>query len=404
MKRFSYAMLGLPLGLFGLFYVAFAIVAGSALSFTVVGLPVLAAGLRGARLLGTLHHRLARRLLGFAGAGPTTPPTGAGFFDWLKTGLTDRAGWQAAVYLLIKAPLAVLTAGVAIFFYGYGIAGMTYPLWWKLVPIQDGHAGVPLPGNIYLDNWGRAALISSLGAGLVLAAPRMLRAVLLFDRLAIGALLGPGKLRERVRELEESRAFAVQDTATMLRRIERDLHDGAQARLVAVAMGLGDAKERLEQTNADPASRRLISKAHQDAKAAIVELRNLARGFHPPSLDSGLDVALTTLAARNAIPVELSVILPRRPPLAVETIAYFCVAELLTNVAKHSRARHATVAVRGERDRLRLVVSDDGQGGARPSGGLVGLADRARTVDGTLKVDSPPGGPTIVTVELPCGS
>jgi signal transduction histidine kinase len=213
----------------------------------------------------------------------------------------------------------------------------------------------------------------------------------------------------RVRELERSRARIVDDSAARLRQIERDLHDGAQAQMVAVAMKLGLATKKLRgmagatgQTDLERVLE-LVAAAHRGAKEAITELRDLARGIHPPVLDQGLGIALTSLAARSDLPVELVVDLPERPSAAIETIAYFCAAELLTNVAKHSGARHATLAAAHEPGLLRMRVSDDGCGGARVEarGGLAGLAERVRTVDGRLQVTSPPGGPTVVTVELP---
>jgi signal transduction histidine kinase len=213
----------------------------------------------------------------------------------------------------------------------------------------------------------------------------------------------------RVRELERSRARLVDDSAARLRRIERDLHDGAQAQMVAVAMKLGLATKKLGgmtdgtgQTDLDRVLE-LVAAAHRGAKEAITELRDLARGIHPPVLDHGLSIALTTLAARSDVPVELVVELPERPSAAIETIAYFCAAELLANVAKHSGARHATLEAVHVPGLLQLQVSDDGGGGARVEdrGGLAGLAERIRTVDGRLQLSSPPGGPTVVAVELP---
>jgi signal transduction histidine kinase len=214
---------------------------------------------------------------------------------------------------------------------------------------------------------------------------------------------------QRVGELEQSRAHLVEDSAARLRRIERDLHDGAQAQMVAVAMKLGLAREKLGGTlngTVPPDLERileLVEAAHRGAKEAIAELRDLARGIHPPELDQGLGVALTTLAGRSGLPAALVVDLPERPSTAIETIAYFCAAELLTNVAKHSGARHVTLAAVHVPGWLRVQVSDDGTGGARleERGGLAGLADRVRTVDGRLQVSSPSGGPTVVTVELP---
>ena len=218
----------------------------------------------------------------------------------------------------------------------------------------------------------------------------------------------------RVRELEQSRAHVVDDSAARLRRIERDLHDGAQAQMVAVAMKLGLAREKLGGTISGTSFAgtaqadlervlELVDAAHRGAKNAITELRDLARGIHPPALDHGLGAALATLAARSEVPVELVVDLPERPSAAIETIAYFCAAELLTNVAKHSGARHATLEVVHVPGLLRMRVSDDGRGAARleERGGLAGLADRVRTVDGRLQISSPPGGPTLVVVELP---
>jgi signal transduction histidine kinase len=216
-------------------------------------------------------------------------------------------------------------------------------------------------------------------------------------------------LPQRVRELEQSRARVVDDSATRLRQIERDLHDGAQAQMVAVAMKLGLATKKLRgmtdgagQTDLDRVLE-LVAAAHRGAKEAVAELRDLARGIHPPVLDQGLGIALTTLAARSDLPVELVIDLPERPSAAIETIAYFCAAELLANVTKHSGATHATLEAIHRSGSLRVRVSDNGSGGARVEarGGLAGLAERIKTVDGRLQVSSPPGGPTSVTVELP---
>ena len=218
----------------------------------------------------------------------------------------------------------------------------------------------------------------------------------------------------RVRELEQSRSRVVDDSAARLRRIERDLHDGAQAQMVAVAMKLGLAKEKLGGTIAGTTVAgtvqadlervlELVDAAHRGAKEAITELRDLARGIHPPVLDRGLGAALATLATRSDPPVEVVVDLPERPSASIETIAYFCAAELLANVAKHSGARHATLEAVYAGGMLRVRVSDDGTGGARleARGGLAGLAGRVRTVDGRLQISSPPGGPTVIAVELP---
>jgi signal transduction histidine kinase len=216
-------------------------------------------------------------------------------------------------------------------------------------------------------------------------------------------------LPQRVRELEQFRARVVEDSAARLRLIERDLHDGAQAQMVAVSMKLGLAVKKLGgmvdgtgQTDLDRVLE-LVVAAHRGAKEAITELRDLARGIHPSVLDQGLGIALTSLATRSDLPVELVLDLPERPSAAIEAIAYFCAAELLANAAKHSGARHATLEAVHAAGVLRVRISDDGRGGARIEGrgGLAGLVERVRTVDGRLQLSSPPGGPTLVAVELP---
>ncbi len=264
--------------------------------------------------------------------------------------------------------------------------------------------------------WGGVCSVAGLWVfilGVILCAYRFWWGTAL---IAVGALelwvayhllLAP--LPRRVRELEQSRARVVDDSAARLRRIERDLHDGAQAQMVAVAMKLGLAAKKLGglaggtgQADLEQVLE-LVAAAHRGAKEAITELRDLARGIHPPVLDQGLGPALASLAARSDLQVELIADLPERPSAAIETIAYFCAAELLANAAKHSGARRARLEAVQVAGLLRMRVSDDGRGGARveADGGLAGLAERAGTVDGRLQLSSPPGGPTVVTVELP---
>jgi signal transduction histidine kinase len=266
--------------------------------------------------------------------------------------------------------------------------------------------GTPFPGRVFhVGTYPGTFLAFAVGAAMVLAAPWVTRAVTSADRWLLRGLLGPGRLAERVRDLEQTRALAVDDSAALLRQVERDLHDGAQIRLATLAMHLGMAKEKLGD-DGDPldvaAARELVDAAHRGAKDALGELRDLARGIHPPVLDNGLADALATLAARSAIPVELATDIPERPTPAIETIAYFCAAELLANAAKHSLANRIGVQATGRDGMLLLTVTDDGAGGADPHGsGLAGLAQRVSTVDGRLEIASPPGGPTRVTVELP---
>jgi signal transduction histidine kinase len=223
------------------------------------------------------------------------------------------------------------------------------------------------------------------------------------DRAMVRGLLSPSdELERRIAELESDRGVVVDTAAADLRRIERDLHDGAQARLVNLAMGLGLAKEKLLE---DPdAAAVMVEEAHGEVKLALQELRDLARGIHPAVLtDRGLDAALSAVASRCTVPVKVTVDLAARPVAAIEGIAYFTVSELLQNVSKHSGARSASVDVWRADDRLLIQVRDDGRGGARLDGGtgMRGLADRLGAVDGLFVVDSPAGGPTAVTAELP---
>jgi len=214
---------------------------------------------------------------------------------------------------------------------------------------------------------------------------------------------------ERARELQERRARAVDESAARLRSIERDLHDGAQVRLAALALSLGEIKENLEAAvrrdgdDGQARTRMLVGAAHRDAKETLAELRDLARGIHPAVLDRGLDAALSSLAQTSATPAASSVHIAKRPSPAIEAIVYFCAAELLANVAKHGHASAATVYVTEKDGALLMTVTDDGVGGARitAGGGLAGLRERVQTVDGRLVVISPDGGPTNVTVALP---
>jgi signal transduction histidine kinase len=409
-----YSLIGLPLALAGYIYLAAAGVLSAALAITLLGVPLLATAVIGGRGWGALYRGLARHLLGLHVDAPPRLRRRPGIIGWIRTGYGDATGWRALAYLLVKIPLGMVTFQVTVFFWAYGLGALSYPLWWRFLPTERdshgvAHGGFQLWGDVYVDTWPKALLLTVPGLVVVFAAPWAVRGVQYLDKLLIRALLGPSRTAARVRHLEETRAHAVDDSAAALRRIERDLHDGAQARLVAVAMKLGMAKETLDGEPDLARARELVDTAHVNAKEAIAELRDLARGIHPPVLDSGLDAALATLAARTAIPVAVDVDVPRRPSPAIETIVYFCAAELLTNVTKHSGARRATVTVRLHGDRLHLHVADDGTGGAavdrtRTASGLAGLTDRIRTVDGTLAVESPAGGPTVVTVDLPCAS
>jgi signal transduction histidine kinase len=310
--------------------------------------------------------------------------------------LRSRLTWRQVGYHVLVTPAAAAGGVLTLTAWGAGAALTVSPLAKSLTP--GSYASLDKPWRV---------LAGLGGVALLLAAPWLAAAVVRLDTRAALALLGPSRaeqLARRVESLAESRAGVVDAADAERRRIERDLHDGAQRRLVSLAMNLGMAREDLHDLPEE--ARNVIVEAHEEAKLALAELRDLVRGLHPAILeDRGLDAALSGIAARSPVPVRLRVDVPGRATPTVEAVAYFVVSEALTNIAKHARASRAEIAVDQTGDRLRVVVTDDGVGGADPArgSGLAGLARRAASVDGSMAIDSPAGGPTTVTVELPCG-
>jgi signal transduction histidine kinase len=411
-----YCLVGLVIGQIGFAVIGALIIPGTAVSlarggtvFVLLLLLIVATG--GARRLSSAFRRLATRLLGEPIAEAPPLPTSGSISNRAAARLRDATSWRAIAYTLLRPPMSLLELYAIA--YWAGLINLTYPFWWRLFRnhppnTQLGPAPFITPfGEFRVRGFPGTLLVFAVGVATVLAAPWVTRAIVSLDRWLARGLLGPGKLAARVRDLEQTRAHVVDDSAATLRRIERDLHDGTQAQLATLAMNLGHAKDKLEhgsQAPFDPAGALgMVDAAHRQAKEALVELREIARRIHPPALDVGLDSALATLVARSAVPAVLHVDVPSRPTKAIETITYFSAAELLANIAKHSRARHATVEVRAADDLLCLQVTDDGIGGAQlgVGSGLSGLADRIRAVDGHLRISSPPGGPTVVTVDLP---
>jgi signal transduction histidine kinase len=254
----------------------------------------------------------------------------------------------------------------------------------------------------HLGLWISLTFVGVIG---LFGAPWLTSGLRALDTKAAKALLGPSRadeLEHRVEQLTETRAGVVDAADAERRRLERDLHDGTQQRLVSLAINLGMARAQAESAED---AKQAIAEAHEEAKAALAELRDLIRGLHPAVLeDRGLDAALSGVTARMPIPVRLTVDLPRRPAPVIEAVAYFVVSEGLANIVKHAQATEAAVFVQRSGDRLHVIVTDDGVGGADPTRGtgLAGLARRAASVDGTFDIDSPPGGPTLLTVDLPC--
>ncbi|WP_405768915.1 sensor histidine kinase [Streptomyces sp. NBC_01538] len=406
-REFGYVLLSLPVGVLVFSYAVTLLFAGSLLLVTFLGIPVLAVGLAGCRGFGVLERKMARGLLGLDM--PEPEPVRArrsGATGWIGAVLKSGTSWRHLLYSVLHLPWAMFSFVVAVIFWVYGWALLTYPLWFWLFPMYGGQDGLQLYGDethsVYLDNPFEITVTTLVGLLFTIATPWIVRALTQVDRVMVQGLLGPSRLVTRVVELESDRGVVVDTAAADLRRIERDLHDGAQARLVALAMDLGLAKEKLTE---DPrAAARMVDEAHGEVKTALRELRDLARGIHPAVLtDRGLDAALSAVASRCVVPVRVDVDLTERPAAAIEGIVYFTVSELLQNVSKHARASGASVDVWRVENRLMLQVMDDGVGGADSGAGsgLAGLAGRLDAVDGILVVDSPVGGPTRVSAELP---
>jgi signal transduction histidine kinase len=407
---FAYCLIGFPLGIAGFVFAVTSLSVSAGLAVTLIGIPLLGISIAMARGFGAAYRGLGRTFLGIDVEKPTVHRR-PGLLGYLG----ERNGWRAMLFLFIRFPLAIFDFVVAISLFAYAWGGVTYPIWWRASKYQYRNGtvkrGLQIGPHWFANTGPRIFAVFATGVLLALIGPWVVRGIVRLDQALIRGLLGPTRSELRIQSLEETRSLAVDDSAAALRRIERDLHDGAQARLVALAMSLGLAKEELDGSDlegADPEValarvRELVDSAHREAKGTIIDLRDLARGIHPPALDNGLPDALSTLTARSTVPTTLRIDLPDRPSPAVETIVYFCTAELLTNAAKHSNAHHASVDVRVVDQRLFIRVGDDGVGGAalQRSGGLSGLTDRVATVDGKLTIDSPDGGPTLVTVEIP---
>ncbi len=396
--EYAWLWLTLPLTLLSLITVLVVLGLGLWLSPILVGVLILAGGVQYARWLGSVHRRLARGLLGVSVPAPRRPELQPGLWNWVKTRIGDSAGWRALGYFVLRIPLSAVGGLLTVMGTMYGLAATSYAFLW--FPLR--HDSMPV-FDIQAQSWVGALVWTASGVAVLIGLAWVVHGVTTLDRLLVVALLGQRGLSERVRALEESRATAVEDAALRLRRIERDLHDGAQAQLVALAMKLGLAKDELDGDELDVAQvRGLVTAAHANAKQALTELRDLARGIHPAALDAGLDIALSTLVASAGIEARITVDLPHRPPPSLETIVYFSAAELLTNAAKHAKST-VLLHITETSGALLMEVTDEGLGGARivPGGGLAGVVERLKTVDGELLITSPAGGPTRVTARVP---
>jgi signal transduction histidine kinase len=375
------------------------------LPLALIGLPILGLTMRLAGYLAQLERARFGLLLDKqikdwpAGTRP-------GFRWWIIPRLTilkDRASWAEIGYAVVRLPFSAVAVAVSFGMWTLGLVMLTLPLYNGLLPNGGAHIG-----GVLIHGHAVMLLSAVAGCAALLAAGQLTRGLAVADAALAGTLLSPpadvAVLTARVSQLEVSRERVIDAAEAERRRIERDLHDGAQQRLVALAMELGRAKAKFGDDV--EGAMQLVDQAHAQAKVALTELRNLVRGVHPPVLtERGLDAALSGLAALCPVPADVRVDVPVRPKASIEAVAYFVVAEALTNIAKHSRASHANVVVEGHGypGTLTVMISDDGIGGADSDGeGLRGLADRVSGADGQLHVESPSGGPTIIAVTLPC--
>ncbi len=393
--------LGIVLGVVVTVLVALSV--GFALTF-VVAVPLVALTFLLAAQLGRMERSRAAALLGINLANPHAPMVPGNWWSKLRQLLTSGSRWREIGYLSLGLPIQAALGLVVLSLWTGAVVLVALPAYVTHLPGHYADFGLV---HVHLDSGATGALLIGVLVLLVLA-PQATMGLAAIDRMMVRWLLGPRQksdLARRVDELEISRTSAVSSAEAERHRIERDLHDGAQQRLVALAMDLGRARERFD-TEPERA-RQLVDEAHEEAKAALAELRNLARGIHPAVLtDRGLDAALSAVITRCPVPVSLTVDVPTRLEAPVESGAYFVVAEALTNVAKHARATQVDLSVVVRNDNLVIEIRDDGDGGADASrgNGLSGLSDRVIALGGRMQVVSPTGGPTSVTVEIPCGS
>jgi signal transduction histidine kinase len=405
-----YVLLGFPLGIIAFVLVITGLSVGGGLLITLLGLPVLVGtvyGARGlaeverARIAGVLdkpreHVRYRQR------------PPGSGFWRAIFTPLGEPQYWLDVAHAIIRFPVSTFAFCVVVTWWSLALGGLTFPIWGRYLP-PEGPDNHDLPDLLGFSG-SRTTFYVIFGVVAAITLPVVVRGCALLEAwIARALLVEVAALRNQVATLAQGQAEARSQTASAvaaeasaLRRLERDIHDGPQQRLVRLSVDLGRAKEQLD---ADPtAARDTVDEALSQAREALAELRSLSRGIAPPILtDRGLAAAVAGLAGRSTIPVELDV-LPDRLGPAVEQAAYFTVAEALTNVAKHSHATRCQVTAAREEDGLTVTISDDGVGGAHAAkgSGLAGLADRLHAIGGQLWISSPAGGPTIVRAELPC--
>lgn len=394
-RELVYVATGLPLGMIWGAVMLGGLAMGFGLSFVLFGIPLLAA--IGVARWGSNTERVrAALVLGAPIDRPPRPIARGKFLQRWRTRLSDRALWKEVGYMLALGPVGVIGGALTIALWSAVLAALASPAVASAAPQQSLLGGVSAIGfvGVVVGGLVLAVVATAVTHGVAVGGTAIARGLLAPDERAV--------LAARVDTLEATRAAAVESADARLRRLERDLHDGAQHRLAFIAMELDRARSRIAD---DPeGASELLTRAHEESKRAMGELRDLVRGIHPSVLtDRGLDAAVSGLAERCPVPVDVDVHLEARPPAATETGAYYVVAEALTNIGKHAHATRAAVNIRRTGERLVIEVRDDGQGGAArvPGSGLEGLAQRVEALDGELNIESPSGGPTVITAKVP---
>ncbi|GIH92843.1 sensor histidine kinase [Planobispora siamensis] len=402
-----YMIISFPLAVIAFCLMVAGFSAGVGTLIVWIGVPILGATLMLARGFADLERRMLPEVLGRPVARPRyrPAPQGAGFFRRMINPMTSGQSWLDMLYGIVNFPVAIVTFCLTVTWWAGTLFGLGYPIYgWVLEAIPDNNG---LPELLGLGDSALIGVIFNTAIGVLFAItlPLVIRgAALVQSGLSRAMLTGVAELHERIDDLAEGRAAAVSAEANALRKLERDIHDGPQQRLVSLAMDLSRAQRQLKR---DPqAVEQMLAEAIASTRETLDELRALSRGIAPPILtDRGLAPALAALAGRCTVPVELDVQVEGRFAAAVENTVYFVVAETLTNIAKHSHATVCTVTLSKAGGVLMLTIGDDGVGGAHVAKGhgLSGLADRLRAVDGELSVNSPLGGPTVIVAEVPCG-
>ncbi|GAA3716769.1 sensor histidine kinase [Nonomuraea antimicrobica] len=395
----AYLVTGVGVGAIVLVLFLGFLVTGAVMTLVLVGIPmVLALGLGGVPVAALERTRL-RIIDGEPATSPHRVPGRPGLRAWLELRFREQATWRELAYTGLLV-VVLWPVELAIMLYG-----LVLPVAMICTPLALGEAdSINVFKTWRVEGYPGAFLVAALGVVVLLLAVYPLTALAMVHAMLARFLLTPrgDEPGERLAELTRSRTRLVEAFEAERRRIERDLHDGAQQRLVSLTMTLGLAKMSRGEEAAE-----LVDEAHRQAKLALAEIRDLIGGIYPRILtERGLPTALADVADRSPVPVKVCVEVSGRLPQPVESVAYFVVCEALANVAKHSKARSATVEGRFEDGRLTVEIRDDGVGGANASAGtgLAGLADRVAVVDGRLMLSSPTGGPTLLRAEIPCAS